>query len=174
MGAIRVNRITNANIYLDNGNQLGRSESIKLPEVAQKMVEHKALGMVGTIELPAGIDKMAGEIKWSSFYGEVMTKVANPYSFLSLQVRANVETYTAQGRVDQIPLVVFLTVAFTKLPLGAEYKQHDNVEYVSPYACYYIKAQLDGSDIVEFDALSNIYKAGGVDLLAAYNANIGG
>lgn len=171
--AVSINRITNANIYLDGGNQLGKSEEVKLPEVAQKMVEHKALGMVGMIELPAGVEKMTGEVKWSSFYKDVAKKVANPYAFLNLQIRANIETYSAQGRVAQTPLVVFLTVAFTKLPLGS-FKQHDNAEFTSPFSCYYIKCVMDGEDIVEFDALSNIYKVGGVDLLAAYNANVGG
>lgn len=171
--AVRVNRITNANLYLDGGSQLGKSEEVKLPDVAQKMVEHKALGMVGTIELPAGIEKMTGEIKWSSFYKDVIKKVADPYSFLSLQVRANVESYSAQGRVAQTPLVVFLTVAFTKLPLG-NFKQHDNAEFTSPFSCYYIRAVMDGEDVVEFDALSNIYKVGGVDLLGTYTANVGG
>lgn len=42
------------------------------------MQEHKALGMVGKIELPAGFDKLEGEIKWNSFYHEVMRKTANP------------------------------------------------------------------------------------------------
>lgn len=170
--AVSVNRITNANVYLSGGNQLGKSEEIKLPDVAMKMVEHKALGMVGSIELPAGIDKMAGEIKWSSFYKDVMKQVADPYSFLSLMVRANVDTYGSAGRVAQVPLVVFLTVAFTKLPLGA-FKQHDNAEFTSPYACYYIRAVVDGEEVVEFDAMSNIHKAGGVDLLAAYRTNTG-
>jgi P2 family phage contractile tail tube protein len=171
--AVKVNRITNANIYLDGGNQLGKAEEVKLPEVAMKMVEHKALGMVGMIELPAGIEKMTGEIKWSSFYKDVLKKVANPYSFVSLQVRANIETFASQGRVQQAPLVAFLTVAFTKLP-GGTFKQHDNVEAVSPFACYYLKVQMEGEDIVEFDAMANIHKVGGVDLLAAYTANVGG
>lgn len=170
--AVSVNRITNANIYLAGGSQLGKSEEIKLPDIAMKMVEHKALGMVGSIELPAGIDKMTGEIKWSSFYKDIMKQVADPYSFLSLMVRANVETFGAGGRVAQVPMVVFLTVAFTKLPLGA-FKQHDNAEFTSPFACYYVRCVMDGEDIVEFDALSNIHKVGGVDLLAAYRANAG-
>jgi P2 family phage contractile tail tube protein len=170
--SIKVNRITNANIYLDGGSQLGRTEEIKLPDVAMKMVEHKALGMVGSIELPAGIEKMTGEIKWSSFYREVMAKVADPYSFLALQVRANVESYNSQGRLEQVPLVAFLTVAFTKFPLGT-FKQQDNAEFTSPYSCYYIRVVMDGVDIVEFDALSNIHKANGNDLLAAYKANTG-
>jgi len=169
--AININRITNANIYLDGGSLLGKAEEIKLPDVTAKMSEHKALGMVGTIELPSGFDKMEGEIKWSSFYKDVMAKVANPFKFVSLQVRCNVETYGTQGRTEQKSLVTFLTVAFKKNP-GGTFKQHDNAEFPTSFACYYIKQVLDGQDVMEFDAMSNIYKVNGEDQLANYRANI--
>ena len=45
-GKIQINRITNANIYLDGNNLLGRATEIKLPDVSLIMQEHKALGMV--------------------------------------------------------------------------------------------------------------------------------
>lgn len=48
-GKIQINRITNANIYLDGNNLLGRATEIKLPDVSLIMQEHKALGMVGKI-----------------------------------------------------------------------------------------------------------------------------
>jgi len=169
--SVSINRITNANVYLDGGALLGKAEEIKLPDVTAKMSEHKALGMVGAIELPSGFDKMEGEIKWSSFYKDVMTKVANPFKFVSLQVRCSVETYTSQGRTEQKSLVTFLTVAFKKNPAGA-FKQHDNAEFPTSFACYYIKQVLDGQDILEFDPMSNIYKVAGEDQLASYRANV--
>ena len=169
--AISINRITNANVYLDGGSLLGKADEIKLPDVTAKMTEHKALGMVGTIDLPAGFDKLEGEVKWSSFYKDVMAKVANPFKFVSLQVRCSVETYTSQGRTEQKSLVTFLTVAFKKNP-GGTYKQHENAEYQAGFSCYYIKQVLDGQEILEFDPMSNIFKVNGEDQLANYRANI--
>ena len=169
--AVTVNRLTNANVYLEGGSMLGKVEEIKLPDVSIKMVEHKALGMVCTIELPSGIDKMEGEIKWSSFYRDVMLKVGNPFKFLSLQVRGNLETYSSQGRVAEVKVVVYLTVAFKKIP-GGTFKQHDNVENQTGFSCYYMKQTIDGEDILEIDAMSNIYKVGGEDVLLTYRANI--
>lgn len=80
MAKIEINRITNANIYLDGANLLGRAEEVKLPDVSMTMQEHKALGMVGKVELPAGFDKLEGEIKWNSFYRDAMLSAANPYT----------------------------------------------------------------------------------------------
>ena len=63
MSKISINRLTNANVYLDGGSMLGRAEEVNLPVLKAKMAEHKALGMVGTIEAFAGFEKLEGKIK---------------------------------------------------------------------------------------------------------------
>ena len=173
MSKIQLNRITNANIYVDGNCLLGKAEEIKLPDITAMMSEHKALGMVGKIELPSGFEKMEGEIKWNSFYRDVWLKMNNAYSMVQLQVRSSVETYGAMGRMQQQPLVTFLSVMFKKNPMGT-FKQNDNAEFSSSFACYYIKQQLAGEDMLELDVLANIYKVGGVDQLDIYRNNIGG
>ena len=173
MSKIQLNRVTNANIYVDGNCLLGKAEEIKLPDITTVMSEHKALGMVSKIELPSGFEKMEGEIKWNSFYRDVWLKMNNPYSMVQLQVRSNVETYGAMGRMQQQPLVTFLSVMFKKNPMGT-FKQNDNAEFSSSFACYYIKQQLAGEDMLELDVLANIYKVGGVDQLDIYRNNIGG
>lgn len=97
MSKIEINRITNANIYLDGTNLLGRAEEVKLPDVSMIMQEHKALGMVGKVELPAGFDKLEGEIKWNSFYRDAMLSAANPYRSLALQCRSSVSATARRG-----------------------------------------------------------------------------
>ena len=173
MSKIQLNRVTNANIYVDGNCLLGKAEEIKLPDITAMMSEHKALGMVGKIELPSGFEKLEGEIKWNSFYRDVWLKMNNPYSMVQLQVRSSVETYGAMGRMQQQPLVTFLSVMFKKNPMGT-FKQNDNAEFSSSFACYYIKQQLAGEDMLELDVLANIYKVGGVDQLDIYRNNIGG
>ena len=79
MAKIQVNRIVNANIYIDGTNLLGRAEEVKLPDIQAIMNEHKALGMVGKIELPSGFDKLEGEVKWNSLYEESAKAMANPF-----------------------------------------------------------------------------------------------
>jgi len=173
MTTIDIKRVTNANVYLDGASFLGRAEEVELPEIKHKMTEHKALGMVGTVDAWAGIEKMSAKFKWSSFYKEVLAKAADPFTAVSVQVRASLETYTSAGRVSEVPVVVFLTGQFTAIPTGS-YKQHDNVELQNEMAVSYCKVVVDGAEIVEFDAYANIYKANGKDLLSTYRANIGG
>ena len=73
---IEINKLTNANIYMNGNNLLGRAEEVDLPQIKHKMAEHKALGMVGSAEFFAGIDKLECKIKWNALYPNV-TKTWN-------------------------------------------------------------------------------------------------
>lgn len=173
MAGIQINTLNNANLYIDGNSLLGTSEEFKLPVVKFKMAEHKAVGMVGTIKVPSGIDALEGEVKWNSFYPSVWGKILNPYTAVQLQIRGSLETYASQGRTAQVPYVVFLTASFYEVPAG-EFKQNDKAEFSSKFYASYIKQQVNGQDVLEVDAMANIYKVNGVDQLDLYRQNIGG
>lgn len=173
MSKIQVNRIVNANIYIDGTNLIGRAEEVKLPDISAIMQEHKALGMVGKIELPAGFDKLEGEIKWNSLYEEAAKAMANPFKAVQLQCRSSIEAYGPGGRIEEIPLATFLTVMFKKNPLGT-FKQHDNAEFSAQFLATYIRQVVKGKDVLELDYMANIFKVDGQDLLSTYRDNIGG
>jgi P2 family phage contractile tail tube protein len=170
---IEIKRITNANVYVDGNSLLGKVDECKLPEVKVTMSEHKALGMQGKLEFPSGIDKMEATFKWNSLYSDILAKVANPFKAAAVQLRGSLETYGNEGRTAEVPVVVYLTGTFSKFPLGG-FKQHDNVEAETTMNVTYCRIEIDGRALLEFDALANIYKADGVDLLANYRTNIGG
>ena len=90
---IEINKLTNCNVYMNGNNLLGRAEEVQLPQIKHKMAEHKALGMVGSAEFFAGIDKLECKIKWNALYPDVLRTCANPFTAAILQVRANLETY---------------------------------------------------------------------------------
>lgn len=173
MSGIQTAQVVNANIYLDGKNLLGRAAEVKLPEITAAMKEHSALGMVGKFELPAGFEKMEGEIVWNSFYADVLKSQGDIFTAYSLQCRSSWELWSSQGRNEEAPLVTFLTVQFKSFPLG-EFKQHEGVSLTTKFSCTYVKQVLNGQDILELDVLANIYKAGGRDLLSNYRVNIGG
>jgi P2 family phage contractile tail tube protein len=173
MAKIEINRLTNANVYVDGNSFLGRAEEIQLPQIKHKMAEHKALGMAGSSEFFSGIEKMECKIKWASLYPDVMKKASNPFKTVQLQARASLETYSGQGRTKEVPVVVYLTGAFREFPLG-NFKQHDNAEFETSLSVYYAKLVVDGTEIFEIDVIENIYKVDGVDVLETYRTNIGG
>ncbi len=136
------------------------------------MQEHKALGMVGKIELPAGFDKLEGEIKWNSFYHDVMRKTANPWQALALQCRSSIDCYNSQGKADQLALVTHMTVMFKRTRW--ERLNRMKTEFSSAFGCTYIKQVVDGETLLELDYLANIFRVNGTDQLNAYRNNIGG
>ena len=172
-GRIQLNTLNNANIYIDGNCLLGRADEFKMPDVKFKMAEHKAVGMIGTIKLPSGIDALEGEIKWNSFYQDVWGKLLDPFSAVQLQARGNLETHGSQGRITQVAYVVFVTASFYEVPMGS-FKQNDKATFSSKFYATYIKQQVNGQDVLEIDAMANIYKVNGQDRLDAYRRNIGG
>lgn len=172
-GKIQINSITNANVYGNGNSLLGRAEEIKLPDITAMMTERKALGMVGKIELPTGFDKLEGEIKWNSLYEDAAVMTANPFVSVALQCRSSIETFGSQGRIDEVPMVTYLTVVFKKNALG-NYKQHDPAEFTSAFTATYLKQVVGGREIIELDYMANIFRVDGQDMLANYRSNIGG
>lgn len=170
--AITVNRLTNANVYIDGVSKLGKAEEVSLPTIKHKLAEHKALGMVGTVEFFSGIEKMEAKIKWNAFYSDVLTKMGNPTKPMNIQIRSSLEEYTSSGRTSQLPVVCYITASSKDLPMG-NFKQHDNVEAESNFSVTYAKLEINGQLIFEIDMLANIYKVGTEDVLAQYRANLG-
>ena len=170
--AYAVNKITNANVYADGNNLAGKAKQIDLPTMKTTMAEHKGLGMAGAIELPTGWDKMEGKIMWTSYYADVMRKAANPFKTVSLQVRNSIESHTSAGRTAETPMVTFMTVQFKEFPAGS-FKHQEDAEFESAINVLYLRQEVGGVSIVEFDPLANIYKVDGVDLLENFRANLG-
>ena len=172
MSKIEINKLTNANVYMNGTNLLGRAEEVQLPQIKHKTAEHKALGMIGSAEFFSGIDKMECKIKWNALYTEVFKACANPFNAAMLQVRASLETYNGTGRVSEVPATAFIIGTFKEFPLG-NIKPHENAEYETTLAVTYAKLVVDGQDIFEIDVLQNIYKVGLIDMLTQFKQNTG-
>ena len=171
MALINVSRITNANIYMDGASLLGRAEEVELTFPKAKMVDHKGLGMFGTGEFPAGIDKLEAKLKWISVYEEVM---ANMSIFTShqFQIRASKEMYTSQGRTAEVPFIGLMTAQFKDGgPLN--FKQHEQVDFPTTLAVYHCEYYIGGVQFLLYDLMANMYVVNGVDQLAQFRANIG-
>jgi P2 family phage contractile tail tube protein len=170
---VSVNRLTNANIYLDGVGLLGRAEEIEVAQPRQRMVEHKALGMAGIAEFWAGVDKLEAKIKWASLYPEALTAVASPFTSHAFQVRGSIDQYTSQGRTAQLPVVYLMTGVFKDAGAFA-FKQHQNVDTTSLISVYHSELYVNGAQIHLYDVLANIYVVNGVDQLAQFRTNLGG
>jgi uncharacterized protein len=170
---ISVNRITNANIYMDGIGLLGRAEEIQVAQPHHRMADHKALGMAGTAEFWAGVEKLEAKIKWASLYPEVLVAAGSPFVSHSFQVRGSLDQYTSMGRTAELPVVYLMTGVFKDA--GAfTFKQRENVDTTSSITVYHSELFIAGSQIHLYDVLANIYVVNGIDQLAQFRDNLGG
>lgn len=167
-----INKVSNANVYINGNNLLGTVKEITLPEGAAKMVEHSVLGMQGTIELPSGFEKLEAKIMWGAFYEDVLKLTGDIHQFLKMQIRSNLQQFGATGLQAEKALVITLIGSSKNLPLG-NFKQNENSELETNFNVTYFKLAIGGKDVYEIDPVNNIYKVDGVDKLATYRANIG-
>ncbi len=170
---VSVNRLTNANIYIDGIGLLGRAEAIEVAQPRHRMVEHKGLGLAGTAEFWAGVDKLEAKIKWASLYTEALTAAGSPFTAHAFQVRGNIDQYSSQGLTAQLPVVYLMTGVF-KDAGGFVFKQHENVDTTSIITVYHSELYVNGTQIHLYDVLANIYVVNGVDQLAQLRSNLGG
>lgn len=169
--AITIQKITQGNAYLNGKSLLGKVESVDLPDLKFIFEEHKAMGMVAKLDLPTmGVDKLEGKIKFNSLYPDVAVEMS-PFGYTQLQVRSSINEHSADGIIRQRSLVTTLSMCPKDWKFG-KVEQHKNVDKEIDISVIYIKQMLDGKEIIEFDALANILKIGGKDMLAEYRANI--
>ncbi len=171
--AIQVNKVFNANVYLDGDKSLvGRASEVSLPDLEMSVNEHTGLGMVGSLEVPQGLNALTMSVKWNGFYAEHLRAGANPFRSRSLQIRASVETYGPGGRVEEKPVVWLVTASWKKAGLGTPTPK-EALELEDELTCSYVKVTHDGTDVMEIDVLQNIWNVGGEDVLQAWRQNLG-
>ncbi len=142
MALIDVSRITNATLYLNGNSFLGRAEEVELAWPKAKMVEHRGLGMFGTAEFPAGIDKLEAKVKWTSVYAEALASMSI-FTSHQFQIRASKETYTSQGRTAEVPFIGLMTAQW-KDGGPINFKQHEQVDFPTTLVVYHCEYYLNG------------------------------
>lgn len=169
---VKVNKLTNAHIYVNGNPTMGRADEVELPQIATKEADHKGLGMIGEIETPAGLQKMAMKIKWNSIYPEIKKETANPYKSVRFAIYSNMEQYENNEKVADIPVAAFIS-GRVKVQSGLKFKAQDNAELEEEFTVTAYKLEIGGEEIHDVDVNANIWRVNGVDLLAQYRANLG-
>jgi len=172
MAGMNLHLITNAAVYLDGNNYVGRCEEVDLGSVKATMTDFQGLGMVAAIELPTGFDKIEGKIVWNSKYVEAARACAVPFKTVQLQLRSQIDGWNAQGRAEQVQLVTLMTVLFKEYPLGS-FKPREKVTFETPFSATYVQQKIDGREVFKLDCMNNIYSVNGQDQLTEYRRNLG-
>ncbi len=74
---MNIAKVCDANVYVNNASKHGQASEITPPTVTALMSDYKAMGMVGSIELFNGFDKLETTIKWTYPDNETQKAFAN-------------------------------------------------------------------------------------------------
>lgn len=170
---MQISKVLNANVYIDGSlDLLGKAKQITLPEVTMTVEAHKALGMLGSIEYPVGLEPLVMRISWHGWYPEALQS-ANPFASHKLQIRATHQTFGAGGLEQTQPLVVLVTASWKKQPLGT-FAPGAHADTEDELSVTYLKVTLGGAELLEIDVHNNVYRVNGEDVLAEYREAMGG
>jgi len=76
-------KLTNGVLYLNGNSTYGKTEEINNPKITAKMIEHKVAGMVGTVQLSSGYDKMEASFKLNGPVPEIASSPFKPPAMVS-------------------------------------------------------------------------------------------
>jgi hypothetical protein len=162
----------NANVYVNGESFAGVAEEVTLPDLKPKMTDHHPLSGIGTIELPTGLDKMGMKIKWNSANPDVLMNSADFYNAQDIMIRANSDIWVNDSRTGSVPVTAFIRGRSTGVPpIGL--KHQDNPDIETNYTIHAYKLEMDGAVLFEIDLYAQVYIVDGVDMYAAYRANLG-
>jgi hypothetical protein len=168
---MQVRKILGANVYLNGNNLLGQADEVTPPSIKMKMEDHKALGQFIGTEFPTGIEKLEATFKFNSYYPEILK--TNPLNTVDLQVRGNQAIYEGDAISSQVEVVHHIRGIFKETNFDA-IKQGEQSGVEKQMSVTYSRLVVGGITIHELDAVNNIYKVNGEDILASYKRNIGG
>ena len=171
---MEINTITNANVYIDGQTDLiGKIEKLTLPEITPTRESLAGLGAFGDPKVTTGLESLTMQLRWKSFFPAALENRLNIFTSTALQVRGNVETYGAGGRLSEDPAVMLSTVQFSKVMLGELERGKPITNMDDELTVERLELRVGATTYYRFDVFANIYEILGQDMLATFRANIG-
>lgn len=167
-------KLLDCNIYVDGADWLGKAE-IELPNINHKSDDVEMLGIAGTLKIAdiGNVEAMTTKIKFKVLNGEALKITLNPAIMPVLDVRGAIqETNSQSALVETKPIKILMKVQFVSNTL-ATWKKGDGGEPETEANVFYIKIEIDGTEILEYDPVAYIYKVDGEDILEDVRAALG-
>ena len=170
--ALAINKVFDANVYVNNASKHGQASEVTCPNVNYIMNDYASLGMWGTARFPNGVEAMEATIKWTYPDNEAQIALANPMAAVDIMVRSSKAVFDNGGLVEEQPVVVYMR-GFPTQHQGGGFAGKNDVETESTIAVNYYKIEVDGEELLEIDTIANIFNVGGEDVLAQRRTNLG-
>lgn len=96
--SMKLGQVTNSDVYFDGVNIAGRVSEFSIEDVGYETIEHKALGMIAIVELPARtLNPLKAKIKFDWLDEAIMRRTALPNRAVTMQFQSYVDVFDADG-----------------------------------------------------------------------------
>ena len=133
-----ITKVYDANVYVNNASTHGQASEITAPAINAVMADYKAMGMVGSMELFNGFDKMETTIKWTYPNNEVQKACANFLKPVDLMIRSSKAEYDNGGISGEKPIVMYVR-GYPKTHPGGSFKAKEDTELGNTILISYTK-----------------------------------
>lgn len=158
------------NLFNEGRSYLGIVEEVTLPKLSWKTEEYNGAGMVAPVDIPLTLEKL--ELQMS--LGGMVLDALHQFGTIGLSdvgLRFNGSYQEGQGNVIQAVECV-IRGYHREIDIG-NVKQGENTQHKITSALSYYKLSVDGQDIIEIDALNQIFVVNGKDLYADHRKALG-
>jgi len=165
------NKMFQAAVYINGSNYMGLVAEADIPGPTASTTEHSTISTLGGINLPTGFDAMEARLGWAAMDETIDRYASDVLSVHDFQIRSQIEKY-GNGPKQVSKVVYFMRGRFRNIP-NANFTAKADVESESAIDVLYIRKEIAGKVMFEFDPVNYIYKVNGVDMLAELRTNLG-
>jgi P2 family phage contractile tail tube protein len=163
-------KLKNFNLFNDGNNYLGKVSELVPPKLSRKVEEWRGGGMDTGVEVDMGGDLLIMEWTAGGLLREALAQfgatsaTANGLRFAGAYQRDD------DGGVDAVEIVV--RGRHKEIDMGTA-KPGDTTAHKYTTTCSYYRLDINGSTVIEIDAINMIFNVDGVDRLAEQRRAIG-
>lgn len=158
------------NFFIDGRGFQGEVAEITLPKITKKTEDYRGGGMLGTVAIEQGFDKIELEHKYNGLNTNLFTNLLDD-NINSLLCRF-LGTYQADDTNEVKTVEIIVRGRHTEIDMGSV-KAGDLSTKTIKTSCTYYKLLIDGAEIIEVDLISGIYKVKGIDQTEKHRTFLG-
>lgn len=167
-----ITKVFQATVFINGQSAVEKVEECDIPVPTANTVTHETISSLGSVDLATGFDPLTARFKWKGVNEELEPIISNPYAEASIQVRFNIEKYGDGPVVQDTPGMYFLRGYF-KSGAPSNFGPKSDVDSESEFNVIYLRKEINGRAILEFDPIQGIHKVNGAEVRPRKRANLG-
>lgn len=163
-------KLKNMNLFGDGESYLGVAAEVTVPKLTMKMEDWRGGGMLGTVGIDQGLDKIELEFKLGGLTAGAFRQFGATDHAAQLNRFAGAYQDDDSGAVQAVEIVTRGRIA--EIDMGTA-KPGDDTEHTFKVSCTYYKMVVDGTEWFEIDVVAGIFRVFGADRYAEIRSAIG-